>query len=256
MPEDFELETLRKSVDGNFELKQKAYEKYTLIRDRTNEAYNEMQADWKALTKAKEVMDEEYDKIYELSNREVWEEFARFKKKTRTEIEQLKREAESEKKRMERCFNKARSSYEYGDRGESPSFAQKGHEHKERLAEINAEISKKCRSISEARAEAEEKAPRKNNAEFEAARVAYEEAKERHKASRTNFMHFKKEREYFKEKFEDAKAIYNISKNKYLSKANADDLEEYRDQTFTTTSDPKPKKKEGVLHKIFMVIFG
>ena len=257
MPEKFELERLKKDVDSAFNVKQKAYERYNYLRVQTNEAYDEMQRDWENLVEAKDRLDREYNVIYDGPSREIWENFAEFKKKTHAEIEALKREVETEKHKMDRCFAQAKSAYEYGDKGDAPLFSQRAHEHKEAMNELSKEIKAKCQAITEARMRAEREAPRSNSAEFDEARIAFEEAKERHQASRTKFLHYKRERNYLKDKFDNAKTLYNCERDRYLRKVGADCSDEEDPETEVEengTSDPE--KGGGFFHKILTTLFG
>ncbi|MBR2725501.1 MAG: putative nuclear RNA export factor SDE5 [Bacillus sp. (in: Bacteria)] len=259
MPDECVLETLKSAVDIAFEAKQKAYKKFDKVRSQTNSAYEVMQKDWDVLSKAKTKMEEEYNVIYDEPNSKVWEEFAEFKNETHSQIELLRREAESEKHKADRCFNQARSAYEYGDKSEAPVFAQKGHEHRERLSQLNSEIGEKCQAIRDARQKAERIAPRKNNADFEAARFAYEEAKERHRKSRRLFLHSKKELDNLRKEFENAKTLFYCARKRYFDRLNPSDPvtnEETIDQVFTEEPNPlEMENKKGFFQRLFVSMF-
>lgn len=260
MPDNYVLENLKSAVDRAFDLKTEAYTKYCRIRNLTNAAYEEMQADWDALTEARDNLKHEYDVIYDGPSKEIWEEYAKYRGKLHGEIEDLKREMATERHEMKRCFNKARSSSEYGNEDESTAFKEEGYEHKELLHEIDKSIREKRRKIREARVKAEEKAPRKNTSEYEAARLAFEEAKAKHEASRAKFIHLKGERNFLREKLDSAESLYNQEKARYLRKAETNNLGE------ETLNDPPKKEfkckpqdttpKKGLLSKITSFLFG
>ena len=210
MPKSLELNQLKSEVKDAFLRKQEAFEDYVYARDRTNDAYNAMQSAWKELNFARDRMNHEYDVISYSSEdyRKIWGEYNKIRDANNTRIESLRREADAEHQMMRDSFGRASNAYYCGDRTRALEYSSEGHAHKERRNKLNREISSLVFEIRNAKANAEKRAPRTDNATFRKTKELFEVAKENHTSAMTLFKRLKGERNHYKAKFDAAQEEY------------------------------------------------
>ena len=217
MARDQELDRIKSEEQAAFQRKQAAWAVWDEARSRADDAYDAMQSAWDERVDAKEEMNHEYELMQASSEhyREVWDDYGRIRDANNAQIDSLRNEADSEHHEMQRCFDQASHEYEYGDKSMAPVYSQEGHEHKARRDELNAEVSRLCREVKEARQNAEWRAPKTDSSAFKAAQEKFHQAKARHEAAQAEFKRLKAERDRTKSEFRSAQAEHKRLKEAF-----------------------------------------
>ena len=250
MARDQELDRIKSEEQAAFQRKQAAWAVWDEARSRADDAYDAMQSAWDERVDAKEEMNHEYELMQASSEhyREVWDDYGRIRDANNAQIDSLRNEADSEHHEMQRCFDQASHEYEYGDKSMAPVYSQEGHEHKARRDELNAEVSRLCREVKEARQNAEWRAPKTDSSAFKAAQEKFHQAKARHEVAQTEFKRLKIERDRTKSEFRSAQAEHKRLKEAFqrrleeVKAAKHRDREETLDKAGIRYSDRKDAK--------------
>lgn len=197
MPGNSELNRLKAEQDAAFRRKQEAYQNYISAQDRTNVAHDVMQRAWSERVRAREKMNQVYERRKADSEHHdyIWADYARIRDKNNSQIDSLKHEADAEHHAMQDCFARASDAYTYGDKSEAPELSCEGYRHQARRDELNAKISRLASEVKSARAYAEAQTKGNCSTEYASARVEFEKAKAIHESAETNFKNQKAERD-------------------------------------------------------------
>lgn len=220
MSKNYELDSLKAEQDAAFRRKQEAFQNYDRARNSANAAHDIMQNAWDERVRARERMNEEFERRKEaFGHRDsVWEDYARIRDYNNSQIESLKYDADFEHRAMQDCFDRASDAYAYGDKSEAPILSQEGHEHKARRDELNAEISRLANEVKSAKAYAEMRAPRVDSSSFESAKAEFERAKAFHESAQTEFKNRAAERDRLKDMFETFQAEHARCQESFQNK--------------------------------------
>ncbi len=216
MVDNCELGQIKAEEQAAFQRKQAAWAAFDDARNRTRAAYEVMQAAWKERRDARDEMEREYTALCDASAyyHEVWDGYTRLRSENNSRIRSIRRKANSEHAKMKRCFDQACFEYENGDKSDARAHSIDGRAHKEERDKLNAEVAELARAIRDARADAEQRAPKVDNSAFLSAKTKFEQAKERHKAALAEFKIVKTEKERLKVEFEAAQAEHECLKEK------------------------------------------
>lgn len=220
MPRDYELDRLKSAEEEAFAQKQEAYQAYDALRKETDAAYAVMVSARDALDRARSEMNDAYEALQRenAAHDEVWDEYGRLRDNNNSEIESLKREADSEYQMMHDCFESASSSYEYGDKAMASEYSQEGKMHRDRLAELNDRIRELGQEVKQAREDAQWRAPKVDSSAFVAAKRAFHDAKARYESLRDEFNRLKEQRDAAKERFHAAKEAHATAKERFQAR--------------------------------------
>ncbi len=220
MSRSIELDFLKSREQDAFNRKQAAYQRYIDMRNRCNEAYDEMQSAWNERSSAAEVMTHEYENMRSTKEhyKQVWDEYGHIRDRNNYEIERLRAEADLEHSQMKDCFERASDCYEFGDKSEAPYWSQQGHEHKERRDDINSRVSELCQEVKSAKQNAEWRAPKTDFSAFHRAKDAFDQAKSRHMSAEEKFKRLKEKRDFLKSEFDSLHAEHIRLKEEFSRK--------------------------------------
>ena len=220
MPRDFELDSLRREEEQAFTRKQEAFRAYDEARKRADAAYEAMASAREERNRAQAEMNGEYEELQRTNaeHDEIWDEYGRIRDENNSQIESLKYEADSEYQQMHYCFENASSEYEYGDKAMASTYSQEGHQHKGRLAELNAQIRELGAAVKAAKADAQWRAPKVDSSAFRSAKQAYQEAKARYVALKEEFNRLKAYCDRLHDEFVLAKAAHENKKQRFQAR--------------------------------------
>ena len=220
MPKNYELDHLKIVEQDAFQRKQSAFQHYVAAKDRASKAYDEMEQAWQDRSFARNMMNCEFELNQQAwtQYRSVWDEYGRIKETNNPQIDQLRAEADFEHQAMQDAFNQASSEYEYGDKSMAPYYSEQGHEHKARRDDLNAEVSRLCQEVKDAKARAEWSASKPDNSAFRDAKERFESTKARHESKQAEFKRLKAERDHAKAEFDSLQEEWQRRKNAFQTK--------------------------------------